>query len=263
MRPNTALAKWRAGIQTIGGWLSLANTHSAESLAHAGFDWIVVDMQHGLIDMSDLRVMLPAISTSETTPLVRVTWNNPAEIMKALDAGAMGVIVPMINNRAEAEAAIAATKYPPQGMRSFGPIRAALYGGQGYAAEANDQITCIAMVETREGLDNLEEIVSTPGLGGVYIGPADLALAIGLPPVGDNEHPLHLQTIERIRDVCKKYKVPVGIHSHSLKFTQQRLALGFDFVLLGNDVGFMMQAATTQLAAARGSAQKARENTGY
>ena len=133
MRPNTALAKWRAGIQTIGGWLSLANTHSAESLAHAGFDWIVVDMQHGLIDMSDLRVMLPAISTSETTPLVRVTWNNPAEIMKALDAGAMGGIVPMINYRAEAEAAIAATKYPPQGMRPFGPIRSALYGGQGSA----------------------------------------------------------------------------------------------------------------------------------
>ena len=106
MRPNTALAKWRAGQQTVGGWLSLSNAHSAESMAHAGFDWVVVDLQHGLLDYSDLRTMLPAISTSGTTPLVRVSANNPAEIMKALDAGALGVIVPMVNNRAEAEAAV-------------------------------------------------------------------------------------------------------------------------------------------------------------
>lgn len=263
MRPNTALAKWRAGIQTIGGWLSLANAHTAESLAHAGFDWVVVDMQHGLIDTADLRLMLPAISTSETTPLVRVSWNNPFEIMKALDAGALGVIVPMVNNRAEAAAAVAATRYPPQGMRSFGPIRAALYGGSGYAAEANDQIACIVMVETREGIDQLEEIVSTPGLGGVYIGPADLALALGLPALGDTDHPLHLETVQRIQSVCKAHRVPVGIHTSSLPWAQRRLAAGFDFVTLGNDVGFMMQAASSQLAAARGTVQKTREITGY
>jgi 4-hydroxy-2-oxoheptanedioate aldolase len=169
----------------------------------------------------------------------------------------------MVNNRAEAAAAVAATRYPPQGMRSFGPIRAALYGGTGYAAEANDQIACIVMVETREGIDKLEEIVSTPGLGGVYIGPADLALALGLPALGDTDHPLHLDTVERIRTVCKTHQVPVGIHTSSLPWAQRRLAAGFDFVTLGNDVGFMMQAATSQLAAARGTVQKARENTGY
>jgi 4-hydroxy-2-oxoheptanedioate aldolase len=263
MRTNAALAKWRAGEQTIGGWLSLANTHSAELLANAGFDWLCIDLQHGLLDYQDLLHMLPAISTTATTPLVRVAGNDPKEIMKVLDAGAMGVIVPLVNNRAEAAAAIGACCYPPRGMRSFGPVRAALYGGRGYAAEANDQIACIVMIETREGIANVEEIVTTPGLGGVYIGPSDLGLALGLPPLGDTENPEHLATVERIVSVCKKHQVPVGIHTSSLDWTKRRLAAGFEFVTLGSDAGFMMQAAARDLAAARGTQQEQRERTGY
>jgi 4-hydroxy-2-oxoheptanedioate aldolase len=263
MRPNSALAKWKAGEQTIGAWLSLANTHSAELLAHAGFDWICVDLQHGLIDYGDLRHMLPAISTTATTPLVRVAGNDPKDIMKVLDAGAMGVIVPLVNNRAEAAQAVAACRYPPDGFRSFGPIRGALYGGRGYAAEANDQIACIVMIETREGIANLEEIVATPGLGGVYIGPSDLAYALGLPPVGDTEVPLHLETVGRILETCKRHRVPAGIHTSSLAWAQRRLAAGFEFVTLGSDAGFMMSAAARELAAARGAAEQQRERTGY
>ena len=263
MRPNTALAKWREGRQTIGAWLSLGNTHTAEMLAGAGFDWLCIDLQHGLVDYRDLTHMLPAISTTETTPIVRVAGNDPKEIMKALDAGAMGVIVPLVNNRAEAEAAVSACLYPPRGSRSFGPIRAALYGGRGYAAEANDQIACIVMIETKEGIANLEEIVATPGLGGVYIGPSDLALSLGLPPRGDTDEPTHLATVERILKACKAARVPVGIHTGGLEYTRLRLAAGFDFVTLGSDAGFMMTAAATDLAAARQSAVKARESTGY
>ena len=125
MRKNSALAKWRAGEQTIGCWLSLANTHSAEMLASLEFDWICIDLQHGLLDYSDLRHMLPAIATTDVTPIVRVSGNDPKQIMKVLDAGAYGVIVPLVNNRAEAQAAISACRYPPGGTRSFGPIRAA------------------------------------------------------------------------------------------------------------------------------------------
>ena len=150
MRENTSLAAWQRDEQTIGLWLSLANAYSAEAMSRLGFDWICVDMQHGLIDYTDLVNMLPAISTSDATPLVRVPWNEPYEIMKALDAGAYGVIVPMVNNREEAKQAVMACRYPPQGNRSFGPIRGALYGGRGYAVEANDQIACIAMIETAE-----------------------------------------------------------------------------------------------------------------
>lgn len=263
MRKNAALAKWRAGQQTIGGWLSLANTHTAELMANAGFDWLCIDMQHGLLDYGDLRHMLPAISTTETTPIVRVAGNEPAAIMKVLDAGAMGVIVPLVNNRAEAAAAVAACRYPPDGGRSFGPIRAALYGGRGYAAEANDEIACIVMIETKEGIANLEEIVTTPGLGGVYVGPADLGYALGLPPRGDSDDPLHLETVGRILGRCKAHKVPVGIHTGGLDYTRRRLEAGFDFVTLGSDAGFMMQAVATELAAARGAQKREREATGY
>lgn len=263
MRTNTALAKWRAGKQTIGVWLSLANTHSAELLANAGFDWAVVDLQHGLLDYEDLRNMLPAISTTDTIPMVRVPSNNAADIMKVLDAGALGVIVPLVNDREEAAAAVSACRYPPEGTRSFGPIRAALYGGQGYAAEANDEIACIVMIETKEGIKNLDSIVTTPGLGGVYVGPSDLAYALGLPPHGDTTDPLHLETVDRILKVCKSHGVPAGIHTSSLEFAQRRLEAGFDFVTLGTDAGFLMRTATAELAAARGALPEARESTGY
>jgi 4-hydroxy-2-oxoheptanedioate aldolase len=263
MRKNAALAKWRAGQQTIGCWLSLSNTHSAEALSKAGFDWLCVDLQHGLLDYADLRHMLPAMSASEATPIVRVSGNDPREIMKALDAGAYAVIVPLVNNPAEAAAAISACRYPPLGTRSFGPLRAGLYGGAGYATEANDEIACIAMIETREGLDNLEAIVATPGLGGVYIGPSDLALALGLPARGDTDEPVHLETVGRILATCRRHRVPCGIHTGGLAWAKRRLEAGFDFVTLGSDIGFMMQAAASDLAAARGVVKPAGPATAY
>jgi 4-hydroxy-2-oxoheptanedioate aldolase len=257
MRQNAALAKWRAGEPTIGAWLSLGNAHTAELIAHAGFDWVCVDLQHGLIDYGDLLRMLPAISTSEVTPLVRVSANNPAEIMKVLDAGAMGVIVPLVNSRAEAMAAVSACRYPPDGTRSFGPARAALYGGRGYATEANGQIACIVMIETAEGMEHLESIVSTPGLAGVYVGPSDLALALGLSARGDTDDAKHLAAVEHILTVCKRHRVPAGIHTSSLDYAKRRLAAGFDFVTLGSDSGFMMQAVARDLTAARAALAEA------
>ena len=263
MRENAVLKAWREDAQTVGCWLSLANTHTAEALAGLGFDWVCVDLQHGLLDYQDLTGMLPAISSSSATPLVRVPWNEPYEIMKALDVGAYGVIVPMVNDRAEAEQAVAACRYPPLGNRSFGPIRAALYGGRGYAREANDHIACIAMIETRRGLDNLEEIVTTPGLNAVYIGPSDLALALGLPATGDSDHPEHAAAVSRILEACKRAKIAAGIHTSSLAFTQKYLAAGFNMVTLGSDAGFMIRAAAADLAAVRETGAKAREGTGY
>ncbi len=252
MRKNNALAKWRAGEQTVGGWLTLANTLSAEMMAHAGFDWVCVDLQHGLIGYSDLARMLPAIATADVTPLVRVSGNNPSEIMKVLDAGAMGVIVPLVNNRAEAEAAVSACKYPPDGTRSFGPIRAGLYGGRGYWPEANDEIACIAMIETKEGLANVEEIVATPGLGGIYVGPSDLGLSLGLSPQGDTDDPKHLAAVHAIMAACKKHNLPIGIHTSSRAYARKRLDAGFHFVTLSTDAALLAQAAAAEIAAARG-----------
>ena len=262
MKENKALATWRNGGSTVGGWLSIGNAYTAETMASLGFDWLCVDLQHGMLSYDDLTYMLPAVSTRDVTPLVRVPWNEPYEIMKALDAGAYSVIVPMVNNRAEAAQAVAACRYPPTGMRSFGPIRAAMVGGRGYAAEANEQMACIAMVETAEGIDNLDEIAATPGLDAIYIGPADLAYALGLKP-GQDDDPKHVETVAKILAACRKHGIAAGIHTGSVARTRQYLAQGFNLVNLGSDGGFLARAGATDLAAAREGGTTEREKTGY
>ena len=169
----------------------------------------------------------------------------------------------MVDNREQAAQAVAACRYPPEGNRSFGPIRAALASGRGYAQEANQQLACIAMIETREGIDNVEEIVTTPGLDAIYIGPADLALSLGLPVRGDQPAEEHLQTVKHIKSICQKHGVAIGIHTSSLEYTRKYLELGFNFVTLGSDAGHMAKNAASELAAARGTVEKERESTGY
>ena len=262
MRENTPLKTWREGGQTVGGWLSVGNAYTAEVMANIGFDWLCIDLQHGMMSYDDLTYMLPAISTSDTIPFVRVPWNEPYEIMKALDAGAYGVIVPMVNNREEAATAVAACRYPPDGNRSFGPIRAAMYGGRGYAREANGEVACIAMVETAEGIEKLDEIASTPGLDAIYIGPSDLGYALGLGPAAFTD-PKHVETVQRIQDACRTHGIAAGIHGGSLPFAQRWLQQGFNLVTLGSDSGFMGGAAREQLAQAQETATEERESTGY
>jgi len=251
MRPNHVLRSWRDGGQTVGAWLSVNSSFSAEVMANRGFDWLCIDAQHGIIDYSDAVHMLQAISTTDTIPFVRVPWNDPPTIMKMLDAGSYGVVVPLVNNRAEAEAAVAACRYPPLGIRSFGPARASMYGGSGYPSWANDEIACIVMIETAEALENLEEIMSTPGVDAAYIGPSDLAYALGLEPTGDNDHPRHVETVQRIFDTAVRHGVAPGIHTGSVEYATHYLKMGFRMVTLGADSGFMSAKATADLAAAR------------
>ena len=220
-------------------------------MARVGFDWLCMDMQHGLLDYNDVRDMLPAIGNTNTVPIVRVPWNEPYIIMKVLDAGAYGVIVPLVNNRDEAEKAVAACRYPQEGMRSFGPIRAASFGS-GYAKYANSEILCIAMIETAEALKNLDEICTTPGLDAIYIGPSDLAFAIGQIARGDTDDPKHAETVTHIYETARKHNINVGIHTGSLKFTKRFLKQGFDMVMLGADSAFMSRMATMELNEARG-----------
>ena len=251
MRENKALQTWREGGQTLGGWLSIGNAYTAETMASLGFDWLCVDLQHGMLDYEDIKYMLPAISNYDSIPIVRVPWNEPYEIMKVLDAGAYGVIVPMVNNREEAERAVDACRYPPDGHRSFGPIRAAMYGGRGYAQEANGQIACLAMVETADGIENLEEIASTPGLDGIYIGPSDLAFALGLSPISGMEDEKHKETVQRILESCRNNGIAAGMHTGSLAQTKIYLNQGFNLVTLGTDSAFMARTAGTELSLAK------------
>ena len=263
MRINHVLRAWREGGQTFGGWLSIGDAFTAESMAHIGFDWLCIDMQHGLLDYQDVKVMLPAISTTQTIPLVRVPWNEPYEIMKVLDAGAYGVIVPLINNRQEAEKAVAACRYPPEGIRSFGPVRAAMYGGKNYAGEANNEIACIAMIETAEGIEKMDEIATTKGLDAIYIGPSDLGYGLGLGPMAFEE-PKHKETVENILTACKKAGIAAGIHTGSLDYSKRYLEMGFNLVTLGADSAFMGRLARQELRAARGdTGVDAIEPTGY
>ena len=251
MRSNHVLQAWRADKSTIGAWLSIDSAYSAETLGHAGFDWLCLDMQHGMLDYENVKQMLTAISTSPAIPFVRVPWNEPYEIMKVLDAGAYGVIVPMVNNREEAERVVSACRYPPDGMRSYGPNRVGFYAGRGYVQNANRETACIVMIETAEALENLEEIITTPGVDAVYIGPNDLAYALGLPPAGDNDEPLHVETVTRILETARKHGVAAGIQTGSVKFTKRYVEQGFHMVTLGSDRGWMERLARSELAEVR------------
>jgi 4-hydroxy-2-oxoheptanedioate aldolase len=247
VRPNRIKQIWRDGKPVTLGWLSVPNGFTAELMARQGFDALCIDMQHGLSDFSDVWPMLQAISQTDTVPVVRVPWNDPAIIMRALDAGAYGIIVPLVNTAEEAARAVAACRYPPVGMRSSGPLRAALYGAPNYQAEANGEIVVFAMIETREGLANLDAISATPGLDGVYIGPADLSYALGLPPRGDNPDPLHVETCEKIREAAHRHGIKACLHCQSAAFAAGAIKRGFDLIMLTSDVACLVAGARRQL----------------
>ena len=262
MRKNKLKKIFSEGKAVINGWLQIPNSFSAEVMAHQGWDSLTIDMQHGAVDYPNALQMLQAISTTDVVPMARVNWNEPGQIMKILDAGAYGVICPMVNNRKEAEQFVKACLYPPKGYRSFGPIRGHLYGGPDYGKYANDEILKFAMIETKEALDNLDSIMSTPGLNGIYIGPADLSLAIGEEagfdkPEGDKVY----ETIMRILDQAKKNKIVAGIHNAKAEYAEKMIKKGFQLVTVGSDQKFMSFGAKETVS--KFKKDKSKESKGY
>jgi len=239
MRANRLKQIWGEGRGALNGWCSIGDAFTAEIMARQGWDAVTIDTQHGLIGYAEMMAMLQAIGNTEAVPIVRVAWNVPGEIMKALDAGAYGIICPMINDRAEAEAFVGACRYPPDGYRSFGPARASLYGGVDYAEHANAEMLAFAMIETARGLANVEEIAQTPGLSGIYIGPADLSLALGGLPTQDSDDPMRLEAFDRILAACRKAGIRAGVHTNSAAYSQTMLARGFDLVTVGSDMRYL------------------------
>ncbi len=240
MRANRLKEIWASGKPAIGGWCSIPGSFSAELMANQGWDVVTIDTQHGVIGYSEMLQMLQAISTTDAAPLVRVSWNQPGEIMRALDSGAYGIICPMINDAAECAAFVQACRYPPDGFRSSGPTRAAIYGGADYLAKANGEMLTFAMVETAAGLANVEAIVATPGLDGVYIGPSDLSLSLGGPPGQDSDAPALMAAFDQILAACKAAGVRIGVHTNSVAYSQKMLGRGFDLVTVGSDTRFLM-----------------------
>ena len=244
MKKNKIKKMMAEGKTIINGWLQIPSSFSAEVMANQGWDSLTIDMQHGVIDYPNALQMLQSISTTETTPLARVNWNEPGQIMKILDAGCYGIICPMVSNRKEAENFVQACLYPPDGYRSYGPIRGLIYGGGDYGDHANTEILKLAMIETKEALDNLDEIMSTDGLDGIYIGPADLSLAIGQKPAFDNpEGSATYEKIKTILDHAKKNNIFAGIHNATPEYAKKMIDLGFNLVTVGSDQRYMSSGA--------------------
>jgi 4-hydroxy-2-oxoheptanedioate aldolase len=245
---NPARARLDAGKPVLNGWLHIPSSLSAEAMAHAGFDTLTLDLQHGPYGFEAVLPMLQAISSTATVPLARVPWNEPGIIMKLLDAGCYGLICPMVSTREHCEAFVDACRYPPAGYRSFGPTRVRLGTPADYAARANDEILTFAMIETATALENLDAIMSVPGLDAVYVGPADLSQALGGPPGADwTEGPV-VEALDRILGAAQEHGLIAGVHTMSAAYAARMLDLGYRFVTVQSDLNFLLSGAKAAAA---------------
>lgn len=254
---NRMRQMWAEGRPTVGGWSTLGSAFATEIMATAGFDYVCVDLQHGLSDFDSLGNMLTAAARTGVTTLVRVPFNFTPFMGEALDAGADGVIIPMVNSREEAERAVRGAKYAPMGVRSFGPVRSSLFTGGATPDEVNAETLCLVMVETREAVERIDEICSTPGIDGIYIGAADLAISYELPPYGDPAPEALARALERIKAACAAHGLPVGTHAGSGEHAHRCLDDGYQMVTVATDASLLRAKVLADLAVARGSAADA------
>ena len=234
---------------TIGSWLTLGHTAIAEIMAKAGFEWLVVDMEHSVITIDIAQQLIQVIEGCGVVPLVRVGKNNANLIKRVMDAGAYGVIVPMVNNREQAEAAVKAVKYPPVGTRGVGLARAQGYGAQfeEYAATINEESVVIAQIEHIDAVNNIELILSVDGIDGCIIGPYDLSGSLGMP--GKFDHPDMLKAIKKVEESCKEKRAALGLHIVQPDYKQvlERIARGYTFIAFGLDILFLGNSCRQQL----------------
>jgi 4-hydroxy-2-oxoheptanedioate aldolase len=249
--------KLEAGEPAFGLWAGIPSSITPELAGLAGYDYVCVDLQHGLNTEATLVSMFQAAQAGGAVPLARLAWNEPWLIMRALDLGAAGVILPLIDSAAEAARAVEACRYPPHGKRSYGPVRAELVVGSTSPDELGNDALCIAMIETRDGLDNLDEIAATPGLDGLYIGPSDLSLALGLPPravavdPGEDRQAL-ADAIERVHDACTANGLIPGMHCAAGQAAAKYADAGFKLITVGVDTSWYKAAIRRELDTARG-----------
>jgi 4-hydroxy-2-oxoheptanedioate aldolase len=255
VKENNIRTIWKRGGAVINGWLGIPSSVAAENMAQAQWDGLTVDLQHGLVDYQAAVTMMQAISTVGTPTMCRVAWLEPGIIMKLLDAGAFGIVCPMINTRDECERFVGACRYPPRGYRSFGPVRAQWTYGADYFKNSNDSVITMAMIETKQAVENLEDILTVPGLDSIYIGPNDLAISYGYGPSGVPTDKEVLDKIKYIVDTAKKHKIYAGIHTGSTKMAKEMIALGFQYVTLLADNAFLASAA-------KAAVQEMREGAG-
>jgi 4-hydroxy-2-oxoheptanedioate aldolase len=248
VRENRLRTIWGEGGTVVNGWLQVPSSFSAEIMAHTGLDSLTIDMQHAPVDYGTLVPMLQAISTTDTVPVVRVPWNDPGSIMRVLDAGCYAVICPMVDTREQAEAFVGACRYPPAGYRSYGPFRAVLYGGKDYTERSDETVVAIAMIETREALENLDGILDVGGLDAVFVGPSDLGQSLGYGPGPDREEPEVVEAIDGVLAAARDRGLAAGIFAGTAEHASRMIEKGFRFVNVSTDVR-LMAGATAEIVA--------------
>lgn len=248
--PEPLKQRWARGEVTLGAWCFLPGALSAEILARAGFDWVLVDMQHGCMGYETAVEMIRAIDLAGVTPVVRVPWNEPGIVGRMLDAGAMGIIAPMIQGPDDARRLVEACRYPPLGRRSLGPIRVGVRDGPTYVPTANDRVAVIPMIETAEALETVEAIAAVPGVDALFVGPFDLSFALGLPP-GDNDGaPAFDAALARVNAAAQAAGVATAVLS-TAALAPKRAQQGFRMISVLNDNVALASAAGASLAAVR------------
>lgn len=252
MRTNRLRDLLASGETVVSAWMSIGSPYLAEVLSHCGYDTVTVDLQHGMFDLETAVTLLQAVGAGPATPMARCPSKDPAVIGKLLDAGAYGIVCPNINSADEALAFVSACRYPPQGERSFGPARGLLYGGPDYLEHADSTILTWAMIESASGLENLDTILATPGLDGVYVGPNDLALSLGEPPAAGATPGRTAEALAHVARAARGAGRWAGVFCADSAIALHMIELGYDLVTPGNDVGVMRQAAHERIATVRG-----------
>ncbi len=254
--------RWAADETAVGAWLTIPNAFSAEVVARCDFDYVCVDTQHGFSDHDETWKMLQAVNLGSATPLVRVLQNESGLIGKALDAGARGIVVPMVNSRSEAEAAVRACRYAPDGERSYGPARVLRQEGPDYYAHANADVAVIPMIETAQAIENIDGILSVPGVDAAYVGPSDLSLTLGLPPGNNDGKAAFDEALAEIVAGCERHGVVAGCHTSS-ELCPRRVQQGFRMVTATSDLIALTRALDDELRRSRGEDPVVRSGSLY
>lgn len=247
-RANRVQALLKQGKPTLGTWLSISSCSSAEAMSYVGFDWLVIDMEHSAHSFEGAENMIRTIERTDVVPFVRVAWNDPVLMKLALDRGAMGIVVPWVNSKAEAEMAVRGCMFPPKGLRGVGGGRTTKYDmDEGkYMREANDNILVIVQIETQAAIDNIEEILSVEGVGAAFIGPYDLTSSMGIP--GQFKNPRFEEAVQKVLAAGKSHNVPVGMYLGSPEIVAERIGQGFQLVAMTSEIGHMVNGAKQAIA---------------
>ncbi len=258
---NTLKSLIRREQPAIGSWIGFADPYSVELMADVGFDWLLIDTEHFPLDRHSLKTILIAMKGSPSVPVVRLPSNSQDHFQTALDLGALGVVVPMVNSGADASKAVQFCRYPPEGSRGFAPVRASRYfqDVEMYAKEANDQIALIVQVETPQAVENIEEILAVRGIDGIFIGPADLASFMNL--VTQTHHPEVESVLERLIQKARAHRMPFGLPTWTPEECESYVKRGAQLLTIGGDLGFLASAARSSLSGIRNLLRESLQTT--